>query len=85
MWLIIIDVLFFITILVLLSRWKQEGTLTAERFAIVTATFWSFLDLTLVLAFAQLNWMMILVGATIAIIQFAIGYPVTLWIGRKIY
>lgn len=85
MWAITINSCFFIGIVVVLSRWKRMGTLTADRFAVMTSSFWSFLGFTFVLAYANLSWKTISVGSILAILQFALAYPVSSWVFRKIY
>jgi hypothetical protein len=85
MWAILINSCFFMGIVVVLSRWKRMGTLTADRFAVMTSSFWSFLDFSFVLAYANLTWKTILVGIILAILQFALAYPISSWIFRKIF
>ncbi len=78
----LLSLLGYTGILVRQLRWFQQGTLTEARFIFLQLPLWSLLAITGALAISN-NATGIAVGIALAILSWAIGYPVARWIHRK--
>ncbi len=85
MWVLFTVLLLLIALILLISTWKRKGYLTAKRFALILAFFWSFSVLLAVVTFGAQNWQNIALGGGVAIFQFLITYFVSLWLYSRFY
>jgi hypothetical protein len=85
MWVMLLDLMLLIGLIIIMVSMRKERTLTADRFALLVAGFWSFVDLSAILTLSSIHWQQIAFGGGLAIFQFAITYPLCLWFYRRFY
>jgi len=85
MWILLFDILLLIGFVIITVNMRKDGTLTAFRFALMAACFWSFVDLTAMLTLKSIQWQHIAFAGGLAIFQFAITFPLGYWFYRKFF
>lgn len=85
MYLLIVAGVVFIVLSFLLAHWRKNGALTPHRFALMSAAFFSFLMLALILTYTELTWQNIAFGSALAIFEFVLIYSLSLFFYKKFY
>jgi uncharacterized membrane protein len=73
----------YIGVVLLQGSWYKNRNLTESRFVLPQVAFWSSFSL-LVLVAASSTLQGVLIGVTVSVICWIIGYPLAKWVYRKL-